>query len=154
MYGIILRNIVPSQTLCNCSERLKASSSVLRGMKTKTHNAFVISRKFASGKHLEELVHFSLDKVTEVLQKQEDAIDPLDILNLLVYNIIAAMVFGKRLVCHCVKFIVFLALLCATAQQSYCRHAGVRRPSSSVVRPSSVDIVFSETVKRIDTKCY
>ncbi len=29
----------------------------------------------------------------------------------------------------------FLALLCATAQQSYCRHAGVRRPSS-VVRPS------------------
>ncbi len=28
----------------------------------------------------------------------------------------------------------FLALLCATAQQSYCRHAGVRRPS--VVRPS------------------
>ncbi len=32
----------------------------------------------------------------------------------------------------------FLALLCATAQQSYCRHAGVRRPSSVVVRPSSV----------------
>ncbi len=30
----------------------------------------------------------------------------------------------------------FLALLCATAQQSYCRHAGVRRPS--VRRPSSV----------------
>ncbi len=29
--------------------------------------------------------------------------------------------------------LVFLALLCATAQQSYCRHAGVRRPS--VVRP-------------------
>ncbi len=27
----------------------------------------------------------------------------------------------------------FLALLCATAQQSYCRHVGVRRPS--VVRP-------------------
>ncbi len=23
----------------------------------------------------------------------------------------------------------FLALLCATTQQSYCRHAGVRRPS-------------------------
>ncbi len=23
----------------------------------------------------------------------------------------------------------FLALLCATAQQSYCRHTGVRRPS-------------------------
>ncbi len=23
----------------------------------------------------------------------------------------------------------FLALFCATAQQSYCRHAGVRRPS-------------------------
>ncbi len=32
----------------------------------------------------------------------------------------------------------FLALLCATAQQSYCRHAGVRRPSSSVRRPSVV----------------
>ncbi len=31
----------------------------------------------------------------------------------------------------------FLALLCATAQQSYCRHAGVRRQSSSV-RPSVV----------------
>ncbi len=30
---------------------------------------------------------------------------------------------------------LFLALLCATAQQSYCRHAGVRRPSSSVRRP-------------------
>ncbi len=29
-----------------------------------------------------------------------------------------------------------LALLCATAQKSYCRHAGVRRPS--IVRPSSV----------------
>ncbi len=28
---------------------------------------------------------------------------------------------------------VFLALLCATAQQSYCRHVGVR--PSSVVRP-------------------
>ncbi len=26
-------------------------------------------------------------------------------------------------------FYDFLALLCATAQQSYCRHAGVRRPS-------------------------
>ncbi len=45
----------------------------------------------------------------------------------------------------------FLALLCATAQQSYCRHTGVRRPS--VIRPS-VDIVFSETVKWIDTKFY
>ncbi len=31
------------------------------------------------------------------------------------------------------KHYQFLALLCATAQQSYCRHAGVRRPS---VRPS------------------
>ena len=37
----------------------------------------------------------------------------------------------------------FLALLCATEQQSYCRHAGVRRPS---VRPS-VDIVFSDTTE-------
>ncbi len=44
------------------------------------------------------------------------------------------------------KKIDFLALLCATAQQSYCHHAGVRRPS--------VDIVFSETVKWIDTKFY
>ncbi len=34
-----------------------------------------------------------------------------------------------------IMFKMFLALLCATAQQSYCRHAGVRRPS---VRPSSV----------------
>ncbi len=33
------------------------------------------------------------------------------------------------------KLIWFLALLCATAQQSYCRHAGLRRPSS-VVRQS------------------
>ncbi len=49
--------------------------------------------------------------------------------------------------------LIFLALLCATAQQSYCRHAGVRRPSSSVVR-QSVDIVFSETVKWIDTNRY
>ncbi len=46
---------------------------------------------------------------------------------------------------------VFLALLCATAQQSYCRHAGVRRPSS-VVRPSSVKPVFSEPVKQINAK--
>ncbi len=38
----------------------------------------------------------------------------------------------------------FLALLCATAQQSYCRHAGVRRPS---VKP-----VFSEPVKHINAK--
>ena len=30
-----------------------------------------------------------------------------------------------------------LALLCATAQQTFCRHAGVRRPSSSVL-PSVV----------------
>ncbi len=44
----------------------------------------------------------------------------------------------------------FLALLCATIKQSYCRHAGVRRPS---VRPParhlSVKPVFSESVKRI-----
>ena len=45
----------------------------------------------------------------------------------------------------------FLALLCATAQQSYCHDVGVRRPS---VRRPSVDIVFSETVKWIDTKFY
>ncbi len=38
----------------------------------------------------------------------------------------------------------FLALLCATAQQSYCRHAGVRRPS---VKP-----VFSEPVRYINAK--
>ncbi len=49
---------------------------------------------------------------------------------------------------------VFLALLCATAQQSYCHDVGVRRPSvGPSVRPS-VDIVFSETVKWIDTKFY
>ncbi len=48
----------------------------------------------------------------------------------------------------------FLALLCATAQQSYCRHAGVRRPSS-VRHPSvlpSVKPVFSETDKQINAK--
>ncbi len=39
---------------------------------------------------------------------------------------------------------VLLPLLCATAQQSYCHHAGVRRPS--------VKLVFSETVKRIKAK--
>ncbi len=38
----------------------------------------------------------------------------------------------------------FLALLCATKQQSYCRHAGVRRLS---IKP-----VFSETDKQIDAK--
>ena len=43
----------------------------------------------------------------------------------------------------------FLALLCATAQQSYSHDVGVRRPS---VRRPSVDIVFSETVKWINTK--
>ncbi len=43
----------------------------------------------------------------------------------------------------------FLALLCATAQQSYCRHAGVRRPS--VCRPS-VKPVFSEPVRHIKAK--
>ncbi len=40
----------------------------------------------------------------------------------------------------------FLALLCATAQQSYCRHAGVR-PS---VRRPSVKPVFSEPVMQIN----
>ena len=40
-----------------------------------------------------------------------------------------------------IRKIKFLALLCATAQQSYCRHAVVRRPS---VKP-----VFSEPVKHI-----
>ncbi len=38
--------------------------------------------------------------------------------------------FGSRLKTP----LAILALLCATAQQSYCRHAAVRRPS--VVRPS------------------
>ncbi len=37
-----------------------------------------------------------------------------------------------------------LALLCNTAQQRYCRHAGVRRPS---VKP-----IFSETVVHTNTK--
>ena len=41
----------------------------------------------------------------------------------------------------------FLARLCATAQQSYCPHAGVRRPSSSFRR--SLDIVFSDTTEWI-----
>ncbi len=39
------------------------------------------------------------------------------------------------------EWVWFLALLCATAQQSNCRHAGVRRPSParpSVVRPSNL----------------
>ncbi len=36
-----------------------------------------------------------------------------------------------------------LALVCATEQQSYCRHAGVRRPPA---RPSSIKPVFSEAV--------
>ena len=43
----------------------------------------------------------------------------------------------------------FFALLCATAQQSYCRHAGVRRPLP--VR-SSVKHIFSETGMWINTK--
>ncbi len=43
-----------------------------------------------------------------------------------------------------IQNLAFLALLCATAQQSYCRHAGVRRPS---VKP-----VFSEPVKQINAK--
>ncbi len=42
-----------------------------------------------------------------------------------------------------------LVLLSATAQQSYCHDVGVRRPS---VRRPSVDIVFSENAKWIDTK--
>ncbi len=49
----------------------------------------------------------------------------------------------------------FLALLCATAQQSYCRHAGVRRPSvrpSSIVRRPSVKLMFSEPIKQINAK--
>ncbi len=45
----------------------------------------------------------------------------------------------------------FLALLCATAEQSYCRHAGVRHPSSVVRRPS-VKPVFSEPFKQINAK--
>ncbi len=50
----------------------------------------------------------------------------------------------------------FLALFCATAQQSYCHDVGVRRPSvrrQSVVHPA-VDIVFLETVNWIDTKFF
>ncbi len=47
------------------------------------------------------------------------------------------------------KKLVLLALLCATAQQSYCRHAGVRRPS---VRRPSVKLIFSEPVKQINAK--
>ncbi len=46
--------------------------------------------------------------------------------------------YDQRIYCE------FLALLCATAQQSYCRHAGVRRPS---VKP-----VFSELVMQINAK--
>ncbi len=57
---------------------------------------FTNYRKFASGKHLEELVHSSLDKVLELLHKQKEAFDPLDILNLMAYNIIVVMLFGKR----------------------------------------------------------
>ena len=38
----------------------------------------------------------------------------------------------------------FLALFCATVQQSYCRHAAVRRPG---VKP-----VFSEPAKEINAK--
>ncbi len=38
----------------------------------------------------------------------------------------------------------FLALLCATAQQSYCHDVGVRCPA--------VDFVFPETVKCVDTR--
>lgn len=53
-------------------------------------------RKYASGQHLEKLVHFSMDKVTEVLKKQKEPFDPLDTLSLLAYNIICSMCFGKR----------------------------------------------------------
>ena len=42
------------------------------------------------------------------------------------------------------KNLLFLAVLCATAQRSYCRHAGVRRPSAKPV--------FSEPVKQINVK--
>ncbi len=52
----------------------------------------------------------------------------------------------------CWRF-AFLALLCATAQQGYCRHAGVCGPSSvrlSVVRSLSVKPVFSELIKQIN----
>ena len=47
----------------------------------------------------------------------------------------------------------FLALLCATAQQSYCRHVGVCRLSvhPSVRRPP-VKLIFSEPVKQINAK--
>ena len=58
----------------------------------------------------------------------------------------------KTIFC-CSKFYLFLrivlALLCATAQESYCRHAGVRSPS---VRRPSLKPVCSETVKQIKIK--
>ncbi len=43
----------------------------------------------------------------------------------------------------------FLALLCAAAQQSYCRYAGIRLPRSVFRRPS-VKSIFSETFKQIN----
>ncbi len=51
--------------------------------------------------------------------------------------------------CFVFALVFLLALLCATAQQSYCRHVGVRRPS--VCRPS-VKPVFSEPVRHINAK--
>ncbi len=39
---------------------------------------------------------------------------------------------------------LFFALLCASAQQTYCRHAAGRR------RPSSIDIIFSDTAEWIN----
>ncbi len=44
---------------------------------------------------------------------------------------------------HCLCFYL-LALLCATAQQSYCHHAGICH--------ASIKLIFSETVKRINAK--
>ena len=61
---------------------------------------------------------------------------PLCTCNLLQFFWQAFIFFVKR---------VIFALLCAAAQQSYCRHAGIRHPSS-------VDIVFSGAMQWINVK--
>ncbi len=46
---------------------------------------------------MDELVSSAMDKVIDILHKQEgEAFDPNVIMSLMIYNIIAAMLFGVR----------------------------------------------------------
>ena len=57
---------------------------------------YLLSRQYLAGEHLEKVLHGSVEKCLPLMAKQTGAFNPETIINLMVYNILNAVCFGKR----------------------------------------------------------